>query len=475
MILELVAVLAFAAVDPCAAVTPAASPDPTAAAAYREVAREEQERGDPVAAAVAWRMAAANDPGDPHAQEALAAHCREGARRLPHDPEAEAIRLLDAGKYREAAALLREVRRAHPTTDTALLEGICRYELGEDAEAARLLREAETDAAHRETARLYLGLLALRGGAATEAASLFDSAANNPSLAPMATDLARSARWDGPLLLSLLLEGGWDSNVRLTATSPSGPGSRSTSNGDGVAALSAVAVARPFGANGLYLRAAGALQQFARLDAYDFTSWEGAAGLRWWRGATGVTAEYSYADRTLGGSPYLASNRILASGAVAAGLFALTGTWWGRWEDYAGTLSPYSGFAQVGDARVSVTLAGRVRLGAGWAFGRDAADTSYLGWKENGPRADLRLVLGPRTRLAAEFGLTERRYVDYDPVLLVHLRERNVDAALALEWDVVPRTTLRFSLVGRWSDSTYDPFDYQKVVPTAAIGVMMTP
>lgn len=476
MTLGMVAALALAVTDPCAPVVPAAAPDADAAAAYRAVAQEERAAGDREAAAVAWRLAASNDPGDDRAREELAALCREGAARpLPRDPEAEAIRLLDAGRYREAAELLRLARRQRRSSDTALLEGICRYELGDDGEAARLLREAELDATHRETARLYLGLLALRGGSATEAAALFDAAANSPSLAPIAIDLSRSARWDGPFLASLLLEGGWDSNVRLTGTQATGPGARSGSNGDAVGGLSALVLGRPLGANGPFVRAAGAYQKFARLDAYDFASWEAAAGGRWWRGGTGITGEYSYADRWLGGAKYLATHRLLATGSLSSGPFGLHATWWGRVEDYAPTWGAWSGFAQRADARVSAALGGRARLAAGWAWGRDDADAVYLGWTEQGPRADLRLVIGPRTRLSAEGGVTWRRYAGYDPVLLVRLEETNVDGVAAFEWDVAPRATVRVSLSARWSDSNYDGFDYQKVVPAAAIGVMMTP
>jgi hypothetical protein len=473
VISAIVTMLALGATDPCAPVSPAPSPDPAAAAEYRAVAQSEQAAGAWDTAAAAWQKAAALDPRDGAAPDALAALCREGkATRPGGDPLHDAIRLLDAGQYREAAELLRQLRRTRPGADAALLEGICRYELGEDGEASRLLREAETDPEHRDTARLYLGLLALRGGSALEAATLFDEAANNPSLAALATDLSRSSRWEGPLVLSLKLEGGWDSNVSLAGTQG---GQSAMSGGDAVAGLSAIAVGRPFGANGPYLRGAGALQQYARLDRYDLTSWEAAAGWRQWRGGTGFNAEYSFADRTLGGDAFLRTHRLLAAGSVALGTVALTGSWWGRKEDYGPLWAPFSGWAQRADGRVTFAIGARARIGAGWAWGRDDAGTSYLGWKEHGPRADLRVVLGPRTRVAVEAGYTSRAYTGHDPVVGVRLRESALDGAAALEWDLARRTTLRFSLLGRWSDSNYDPFDYKKVVPSAAIGLMMTP
>jgi hypothetical protein len=473
--LGMMTAIALAATDPCARVEPAAAPDVIAAAQYRAVAQEEQAAGDRAAAAAAWRLAAENDPSDARSRAALAALCREApGGRATRDPLQEATRLLDADRYREAAALLRETRRTHPTSDAALLEGICRYELGEDAEAARLFREAETDATHRDTARLYLGLLALRGGSAGEAASLFDAAADNPALSSLARDLARSARWDGPIVASVLLEGGYDSNVRLTTTQPT-TGGKKLQNGDAVGGVSAVILGRPLGANGPFVRAAGAVQQFASLDQYDFRSGEAAAGARWWKGGTGVTAEYSFADRTLGGSAYLTTHRLLATGSVGLGPLALSATWWGRWEDYAIPYRSYSGFAQRAEARVGASLGAKARLGVGWSLGRDDADLSTLSWTEQGPRADLTLLVAPKKRLTFEAGLAFRSYDEFDPALGVKAWETVFDAAAAFEWDVARHATLRFSLLARTSDSNVEGYVYSKVVPSAAIGVMMSP
>lgn len=474
MTLALLALLALSATDPCAPVEPAATPDPAAAAEYRAVAGQEAAAGGRDTAAAAWRRAAALDPADRRARDALAALCREEPpKSAQRDPLREAIVLIDGDRFREAAELLRDARRAEPSADAALLEGICRYELGEDAEAAALLREAEVDPVHRETARLYLGLVALRAGSATEAAALFDAAASNPSIASLAGELARSARWEGPIALSLLVEGGYDSNVGLVGKAG---GAGPTSSGDAIGTLSGAIIGRPFGANGLFLRGAGSLQQYARLDRYDFTSWEAAAGGRWWRGGSGITAEYSFADRTLGGDPFLRTNRLLAAGAVGLGAVELAASWAGRWENYASAWNGYSGFAQRVDGRASVALGARARLGASWGWGRDDTSTAGLGWTEQGPRADLRWVLAPGKRLIVEAGGTLRDYHGTGGAPISgQLVERIVDGTAALEWDLTRRMTLRFALLGRWSDSSYDDWDYGKVIPSAAIGVMMTP
>jgi hypothetical protein len=174
---------------------------------------------------------------------------------------------------------------------------------------------------------------------------------------------------------------------------------------------------------------------------------------------------------------------LLASGAVALGTYALSGSWWGRREDYGTSWSSFSGWAQRADGRVIVALGSRARLGVGWGWGRDDADSSSLSWKEHGPRADVRVVLGPRTRIGVEGGYTMRRYAGYasfDPErdgtsVSLRLTADVLDATAALEWDLGSRTTLRLSVLFRRSDSNLEPFDYRKVAPSAAIGLMMTP
>jgi hypothetical protein len=469
--LALLSALALAAADPCAPVEAAPIPDPVAAAEFRAVAEQEAAAGHEETAAVAWRKAAALDPGDRRARAALARACSEGGARGPSaDPLGEGIRLLDAGHYREAAARFRAAQRGGVVADAALLEGICRYELGEDTEATRLLRIAEAEPAHRSTARLYLGLVALRDGAARDAATLFEEASANPAVATFANDLARSARWDGPLLVSAFAEGGYDSNVSLTSQ-----GRGPATPGDALAGVSALAIARPFGANGLFFRAAAGAQKYARLSEYDFALLDGAAGWRWWRGGTGVTAEYALGERTLGGQHYLLTNRLLATGAIARGPFALTGAWQGRFDSYGATWSDYSGFAQRADARASVALGTRVRLGFGWGWGHADARDPVLAWTEQGPRADLRVAFGARMRIAVEGGRSERRYEGFDTALGVRQQDVILDGTAAWELDLSPRTTVRLSVLFRNSTSNVAGFDYTKVVPTAGIGVTMSP
>jgi hypothetical protein len=159
----------------------------------------------------------------------------------------------------------------------------------------------------------------------------------------------------------------------------------------------------------------------------------------------------------------------------------LSAAWWGRWEDYGPAWAPWSGFLQRAEARVNVPLGPRVRLGAGWSVGRDDTAVVAKGWTEHGPRADLRVVLGPTTRLVAEVGAGWRRYHAVDAELTdlaplgLRLEERYVEGAAALERDVGRKLTLRLSLGARASDANHDAFDYAKAVPSVALGLMMSP
>ena len=100
---------------------------------------------------------------------------------------------MDAEDLPGATRAFEAAHAADGNASAALLGGIARYELGDDAAAERLLRAAERDPPHREEARFYLGLLALREESdGTRAASLLEGAATNPALASPALDLAAS-------------------------------------------------------------------------------------------------------------------------------------------------------------------------------------------------------------------------------------------------------------------------------------------
>ncbi len=452
--------LALAAVDPCAPVQPV-PPDPVTAQAYREVADAELAAGSRDSAAAAYRDALARDPSDEASRAALQRLC---AAHGP-DPFQDGLRRMDAEDLPGAARAFEAAFAADGNASAALLGGIARYELGDDEAAERLLRAAERDPAHREEARFYLGLLALREGDGARASSLLEGAATNPALASPALDLARLARRDGRLIFSLVAESGWDSNVNLGPGGPEGPAAQS----DGTAALSASILWRPSGARGPYLRAAGLLHNLAQLDAYDLGGVEAAAGWQLRAGRHGAAAEYEYAHRTLGGDDYLGAHRLLASGWLRRGRAVAAGSYAVRFESFAGGWSPFSGVLHRAEARATLDATSRLRLGLAYAGGRDDARESVLSYWEHGPRAEVRLLLG-RARLGVDLGLTLRAYDVFDEALGARRRDTYLDGAAFVEVDLADRWTARAGIIGRNARSNVDALAYDKLAPSVAIG-----
>lgn len=451
---------ALLAADPCAPVEPAA-PDPVAAAEYRAVGEAERAGGDLDTAAAAFRAAAARDPGDQASRAALQALCAAGPGAA--DPFDEGLRLLEEGEVGAAAAAFRRARERREDPSAALLEGICRYDLGEWDAASRLLQEAARRPAHAPAARLYLGMLALRQGSGAQAAALFDAAAASPSLSRMASDLARLARREGRLVVSLLAESGWDSNVPLAASEI--PGGRE----DGAWALTGGALWRPRGANGPYLRANGSLHQQLSLDAYDVGAADGAAGWQHRAGRLSLLGEYDYGYRTLGGERFLSSHRLLASAGLPVGRAVLSVLWLTRFEDYAGGYQPFSGVLHRAEAKATLPVGSRATLALAYGGGRDLADASYLSFLEHGPRVELRLAVAPRVRLGAEVGATFRTYDAADPAFSAARREAYLDGAALAEVDLTARLSLRGALQARRAWSNVSVLEYDKIVPTLGL------
>lgn len=458
----LVLALILGGADPCAPVQPAPQPNAAAARAYRDVGASELAAGSIETAVSAYRDALSNDAADGESREALRRLCETPPAA---DPFREGIRRMDAREYRAAAEAFHEARAGDAGPSAELLEGICRFEIGEDESARSLFEEAAAYPPHRDEARLYLGLLALRAGAAAEAGVLFRSAAENPALERAASDLARLARRDGRLVLSFLAESGWDSNVALAPNgTPSGPPAA-----DGLYALSGAALFRPQGTEGPYLRLGGFLQDQLQLGAYDFAGYDAAGGWQLGRGERGIVAEYDYAARQFGGASYLSAHRLLGSGWMRAGRALLGASYLARFDSYAPAWSRFSGTLQRAEVRASVLATPDVRLGLAYGVGRDAVSDAVLSWIEQGPRAELRIAIG-RALLGADASVTWRAYDAYDASLSARRADTYLDAAAFAEWDLDGRVSLRFALLGRRALSNVPAFAYDKLLPTIGIG-----
>ena len=467
MIPALLLAASLGAADACAPVEPASAPDRASAAAYRAVAEAEAAKRSADTAILAYRAAAALDPGDRRSRAALERYCRAGARG---DPARDGMERMDAGDLRGAVAAFRAAREQAEDLSVALLEGICLYELGEDQDAARALGAAERSPDEADLARLYLGLLALRDGAASRAASLFDAASASASIGPAAQDLARLARSEGRWALTLEAASGWDSNVNLAP-----PGSQPSRQADGQYALAATGLLRPWGTDGPYLRGQGFLNQQLRLDAYDASGGDAAAGWQLRRPSWSGVAEYDYSYRTFGGSPFLSAHRLLASAWTAFGGLTLGATYFARFDTYAGGWSPFSGTLQAGELRSAFAPTARARVSLAYGLARDAARLGVLSYLEHGPRAELRVLAWRGVWAGADAAATFRRYDDFDPALGARRSDTYLDGAALVEWSPSPRWTTRLALHGRYALSNVPGFEYSKLVPTVGLAYTWSP
>ncbi len=467
MIAALVVSIALGAADPCAPVVAAAAADPVAASAYRGVAETEAAKGSRDTAILAYRSAAALDPADRASRAALQRYCASGA---PSDPFQDALAKMDAGDLRGAIADFRAARERTDDPSVALLEGICHYELGELREAGPLLRAAERSPENADLASFYLGLLALREGSSSRAAALFDAASASAAIAPIASDLARLARTQGPWALTLVAASAFDSNVNLAP--PGAPPARAS---DGLYALGATGLLRPWGSEGPYVRAQGLLNKQFRLDAYDVAGGDLAGGWQLPGARWSGLAEYDFSYRTFGGSPFLSSHRLLASAWTLVGDVTLGASYLARFESYADGFSSFSGTVQAAEVRASFGVGPRARLALAYGVARDAARLSILSYLEQGPRGELRVAAARGVRLGLDLAATFRGYDVFDSTFAARRRDTYLDAAALAEWDLSPGWTAQVALRGRRALSDVAGLEYAKLVPTVSLAYTFSP
>jgi tetratricopeptide (TPR) repeat protein len=463
--LSLAAALALgAAADPCGPVEPAPSPDPAIAAVYRAVGDAEREAGSTQTAAAAYRNALSHDPGDALARAGFLAVCARGSEQAFRD----GLRLMQAGDRRGAIAAFERARGGPDASSAALLEGICLYEVGDDDAAAPLLHAAEAEGMHRESARFFLGLVALRAGRSGDAQDLLARSAADPSLAPFARVLVRSARRSGRLVLSFVTESGWDSNVDLTPDT-SGPTART---GDAVGALTGVAELRPLGESGPFLRGIANWHEQATYNALDMRSLGGAAGWQGGQGGDFWLAEYGYDWRELARAPYMSAHRLFGTARLQLGHTASAGvSWLTRFETFEPAEDAgYSGRRHAAAADILWIPWARTAVSAGWQGGRDVARDRWLSWWEQGPHLLFRFQAAPAVRVGVDSTLAWRRYDEVDPALIprgeaILRSDAILDVTALVEVDLADRWTLRMSMFVRRETSTIPDFTFTKVVP----------
>jgi len=453
-----VLVAAAVGIDPCAPVEPAPARDLGGAQAYLEVAEEEQRGGALDTAAAAYRSAIRADPQNAKARAALAVLCR---RATAGDQFAEALRRMESGDRRGAIALLDRLRAAGPDPASALLEGICRYELQEDQEAVPLLREAERDPTLAPSAQLFLGLISLRQGEGEQAARSFEAAAGrDPVIAPAATSLLRLAQREGRVVFSLLAGPSADSNVDLAPDgSPTAGGSE-----DAAGTVAASLLVRPLGESGPFARASGSYRKLTRFTQFDIGAVEAAAGWQLGREPRHASAEYAYDFLGLGGDSYLSAHRVLAEGRWTFRQVSLAASYAARFESFlTGAAAPYSGTRHLAEVSGEWRFGGGSAVGLAYGAARDLTDDPTLAYLEHGPRAYARFSASQTLRFALDAGLSHRKYDELDPALGVLRADTYLDGAAAAEVDLADRWTGRVWLAGRKAFSNVSDFAYTEL------------
>jgi len=435
--------LLVGAVDPCTAPIPPGEGDPREAQLYVQVGDAERAGGNVGAAREAYRAALARAPGSLEARRGFDAVCAPGA-----DPVQAGADALENGDPEAALRALANARGRGNDHAVDLLEGIARYQLGQDTLAVPLLESARVDPGMAESASFFLGLIALRRGDGDRASRLFDQAGRAVGLEDAARQLARMAQQEGHLVVSALAELVYDTNVALrpdaAPTTLPGP--------DGSAGLTLQGLLRPWGTPGPYLRVEGQFSKQFTLSQLDLVGGAAALGFRLLGASGSLTGEYAYGYQALDGSGYLADQRVFLGGSLLTGMFLWGGAYAAHFEDYRPeALSDQSGVRQVLELDAGLLPGGGLRITGGYAGTWDAARVDPLSYLEHGPIVELVWAGGPWT-FGVRGALAWRGYLAPDPNYADttyatredtrYLATTWIDVALGARWSV--RGTVRF-------------------------------
>ena len=314
-----------------------------------------------------------------------------------------------AGKFAAAIAPLEAAHAADPSDlDTSLLLGIAYYRCDDAAHARPLLVAAarSPDPETRDSARIFLGLLANTAGDAEEALGYFDSVAHgSTSLATSGRALLDRGHGDW-FAAGLVIRPELDSNVALlpATAAPAGGGT-----GDRDLFLLADLHLRPFASLGLVLDEVLAYRKQAELTAFDLAS--SVTGMTWshrgaaYRGALGYHVDLAM----LGGLRYQFGQTIDAGARRAlTDSFGLAASYQLAVRTlYPDAYAGYTGTTQIGTARLSwLGAAWELELGA--VIAREATDDPALSALAAGGQLAARLRLG-RVDLRMFAWATDRR------------------------------------------------------------------
>lgn len=332
------------------------------------------------------------------------------------------IAQFQAGRFAAAIAPLAAAHAADPSDlDTQLLLGITYYRLDDLAHARPLLvaAAASPDPETRDSARIFLGLIAEADGDLRAAHGYYDVVARGSS------DLADSARGlrdhDSADRFSAIvaLRPEVDSNVPLLASTAM-PTGGSTLDTD-LFVLGDASV-RPFRRFPLVLEQAVSFRKQARLVDYDTLA--SATGARWAHRGDVYRAQLGYRldASTLGGAKYLvghagevSARRAITGGQGWLGPLGLAATYQLAQRSYApAEYAGYTGVTHTATARLS-WLAAAYEVEVGYVFVRELTDDAALSATTHGGQVLARLNLATGVDLRLSGVVADRRY---DPAAL---------------------------------------------------------
>ena len=454
--------LAVLAADACP--LPAAlQPDPATAEAYRDVGDHAREAGDFHQAAIAYREALARTPSDATLEKAYLAACERPTLEGDYDA---GVAKMQAGDFAAAAEDFAAFRTVHDTPEARLLEGICRFKLGDEPAARPLLESARGIPELGPSADVFLGLIALHAGEGAEAAEHFGAAQADPSFGPDAAELTRLAERDEPIVASLRVEGTLDSNLALL------PAQEPPTGADSGVQLTARVRARPFGRSGVYLEAAGLITRQANLSGLDLAGGTAALGYAFVSDRAAFDLGYGYSFRTLDDSPYLSQHRLAASGAWRSGRFLVQGGYAAAFQRFIPRASgAFTGVLHDGRASLGARL-GAFTLLAGYRVGADQVDDPALSYFEHGPTAAIWTSFPGRVRLTLSGQLALRDYSAFDTSLGLTRQDQVWTGRAALAVELGSHWTALLEGYGERSDSNAPDFTYNAL--GASVGLAYT-
>lgn len=329
------------------------------------------------------------------------------------DAEAELERGLarfQAGEFAAAVGPLEAAHAADPLDlDTDLLLGIAYYRCGDPGRARPLLAAAEhsLDSETRDSARIFLGLVADAAGDTAGALGYYDSVAHgSSSLATSGRELLDRGRGER-LSAALVVRPELDSNVPLLpgTTTPTGGGT-----GDRDLFVLALLRVRPLDAASVVLDETLAYRKQMQLTDYDLAS--SVTGATWSHlGAVYHAAlGYHFDASTLGGALFQLGHTVDAGARRAiAGSFGIAASY----QLVVRTLYPdafagYTGTVQTAAAQLS-WRAPAWELEVGAVIGREATEDATLSAVASGGQLAGRLRLG-RADLRLFARAADRRY-----------------------------------------------------------------